>query len=184
MTNQIIPSLKKYFETQYQLNYPTTTHLNQARLRIKTFTDAPTSYFDLIRVISKLYNVRALRNQSSMEEGLYVVGREALVDEFISTLIHIIESVEKETDSFNYKADWTKLASGQFKNLHGHEIKRKFRGNLILIFVNQLKEIEKNYTKYARIRYVLEHEKSDEVLIVEFIKSYSNLRTKTPLQWK
>lgn len=167
-------SLTLYFRDSYQHAYPEGRFIS-IRFRANEYTSSITRYLDLIRLLSTLFNVRVLRNEHSILEGLYIVGRDRIAHEFEQVLIKIIRYAELKT--FDYSMSRDKITK-----IHGHEKISKYKGNIILKFEDIIRRIQKDYDIYAPIRHVLEHEKADQVSFISYMKAFPHLKTKTPLR--
>jgi hypothetical protein len=95
--------LKLYFTKRYALEVDAEFPIGFQREEIKDITPAAKSYYPLIRALQKLYNVRCLRNQYNIEEGIYVVGRKKIREAFIDRLRKIIQSVERDVAVYRFR---------------------------------------------------------------------------------
>lgn len=166
--------LERYFLTQYQNAY-TIPGITSIRIRIKNYTPSPTRYLDLIRAMAPLFNVKVLRNEHLIDEGIYVIGRERLCNKFYDTLISIIQIVEARVKIF--------VQEDRVGLLHLAHEKSKRKGLEIFKFEKMIKEIQKDYDAYAKVRRIWDNEMADQVSFVTYMKTWPHLRTKTPLRW-
>lgn len=95
--------LRIYFTKKYLQDTELEFEIGFQREDIKDITPAAKSYYPLIRALQKLYNVRCLRNQYNIEEGIYVVGRKKIRETFIDRLRKIIQSVERDVAVFRFR---------------------------------------------------------------------------------
>jgi len=168
--------LERYFINGYQNAY-LQPKIVSIRIKLTEHTTSPTRYLDLVRVLSPLFNIKVLRNEHCIDEGIYVIGQHRSCEKFFEALIAIVREVEIKT--FDYGMIRDKVSS-----IHGAELKSKYKGKYIHKFEMMIKGIQKNYDHYAKIRHILEHEKADQVSFISYMKSFPHLRNKTPLRWE
>lgn len=164
--------LERYFLSGYQNAY-LDNGLKSIRIRFEEFTTSPTRYIDLIRKMSPLFNVKTLRNEHAIQEGLYVVGRPRLCEKFTEILLHIVKQVELNCLTYEPKDG----------SIHGAAEKSRYKGKIILKFESMIEGIHKDYDRYAKIRQIQEKEAADQVSFITYMKSFPHLRNKTPLRW-
>lgn len=164
--------LERYFLSGYQHAYLDNGFMS-LRIKLEEYTKSPTRYLDLIRKMAPLFNVKALRNEHAIQEGLYIIGRKKLCEKFSEVFVHIVQQVEVTCFTRESRDD----------SIHGATEKSKYKGKLILNFEKMIEGIQKDYDAYAKIRHIQEKEIADQVSFISYIKGYSHLRNKTPLRW-
>lgn len=89
---------------------------------ISEYTPSITSYFDLIRVMILYHPVEVLRNDSDVAMGIYIVGEQEHIANFIDHLQKIITKVEAALK-------WKKFRKKP--NSHLHHVRAQFRSSKI-----------------------------------------------------
>jgi hypothetical protein len=121
-------------------------------------------YYDVIREMSKLYEVIVLRNPHSIYDGITVVGSGMLVDDFIKILHTIINTIEKET---------TTAPRHPKSTLHLREYRANLKSKYVAAYIRAFKEL--NAIKELRIDYM--YWQGVKKVIRDYIKQ-SPLKTK------
>lgn len=71
--------------------------ITQATYKHNNDTSGLKRYFEIIRLLSNLWEVTILRDAFNVSLGIIIVGHTPLVFEFMNTLVSIIHKIENET---------------------------------------------------------------------------------------
>lgn len=127
-------------------------------------TQSISRYDGIIRKLSYIMDVVALKNEFDYSEGIYVVGYESFVVEYIKILKNIIIKVEKQTSKVKKNA--------YNKKLHLAEAKSNFKSKCISIYEKALDEKLKNPL-----------ETNTKKIINEYISQIPSLKSKKQIRW-
>jgi DUF438 domain-containing protein len=114
-------------------------------------------YYDVVRELSKLYEVIVLRNPHSIYDGITVVGIEPLVTYFALLLNTIINTVEKETKN---------APKHPRSTLHLREYRANLKSKYVSAYIRAFRELRAN--KELTLDYMYWQEV--KMLIREYIK--------------
>lgn len=170
--------LNAFMITQYQLSFPQ-REFTFKRWIISDRTKAKTAYYDMIRRLCHLLNIRCLRDESN--GFLYLVGRKMSVymaAEIMDLMIggtedYVIENVR----------DWPMLRTAH-KSTRKSVMRRSLIGqfNDILETIIRLKNLE-YYDKYSHMRQVKSCELMDNTFFREYYREQRLTHLKPFASW-
>lgn len=170
--------LNAWFITIYALGFPKREFIHE-RFMISDHTKAKTTYYDLIRLLCLLFNVRVLRDDYT--QWIYIVGRRNSVTGFKDYLDMIMDNIETQVSN---EKDFEKVRGpggvGSIPFRGGEHLNTyisKYRKKLIKDLYKEVQSIlslkkEFYLDKYAAIRNVRNNELYDQTFFSEYIKGH------------
>lgn len=141
------------------------------RILVNEYTRRYSVYEDIVRKSQELFNVQVFRDPYNISLGLYVVGKENFVTQYIHWVLMIIKRIEKDTELYgNPPGSRKRIHGNQANSNHAHK-----KAKQVLKIVFEVLE----YKKIICVGPVQQRCLVDALRIPLYADEFSTLKNKT-----